>query len=116
MIKREKIIQEYLTTHKSYRALASQYGISRSALHRWVLKSKGIRCPSVERWFPKEPYLSEMAKPKIKAIENSDSKKLRKKLAEEQMRSAALMKMIEIAEKEFKINIRKKSGAKRSEK
>jgi hypothetical protein len=32
------------------------------------------------------------------------------------MRSAALMKMIEIAEKEFKINIRKKSGAKRSEK
>ena len=114
MINKEKIIQEYLTSTLGYRELAKKYGISRSAIHRWVLKFQGIQCASVERWRKKKPYLTEMVKPTVKAVETTDAKLLRKKLIEEQQRSAALLKMIEIAEKEFKISIRKKSGAKRS--
>ena len=83
-------------------------------IHRWVLKFQGIKCASVERGRKKKPYLTEMVKPTVKAIEITDMKMLRKKLADEQKRSAALMKMIEIAEKELKISIRKKSGAKQS--
>lgn len=115
MINREKIVREYLTSQKSYRTLAKKYGISRSVIHRWVLKFQGIQCATLEKSYrKKKPYLSEMIKPTVKAIEITDMKLLRKKLADEQKRSAALMKMIEIAEKELKISIRKKSGAKQS--
>jgi len=114
MINKEKIIQEYLTSTAGYRQLAKKYGISRSVIHRWVLRFQGIQCASLERGRKKKPYFAEMVKPTVKAVETTDAKLLRKKLTEEQQRSAALLKMIEIAEKEFKIRIRKKSGAKRS--
>lgn len=114
MINKEKIIQEYLTSTLGYRELAKKYGISRSAIHRWVLNFQGIKCASVDRSRKKKSYFTEMVKPTVKAVEITDAKLLRKKLMEEQQRSAALLKMIEIAEKEFKIRIRKKSGAKQS--
>jgi transposase-like protein len=72
MRNKEKIIQEYLTSPSGYRELAKKYGISRSAIHRWVLKFQGIQCASVEGWRKKKPYLTEMVKPTVKAVETTD--------------------------------------------
>jgi transposase-like protein len=104
MKKREQIIAEYLAGGITYRKLGIKHGIDFRTIHSWVMKNKG-------RDYKKE------SNPNLKAIDSSsDSKevqRLKKELATAQLHAQLLNTIIDLAEKELKIDIRKKSGTKR---
>jgi transposase-like protein len=104
MEKREQIIAEYLGGGISYRKLEKRHGIDFRTIHSWVMKNKG------------KDYKKE-SKSKINSIDSaSDSKevqRLKKELASAQLHAKLLNTIIDLAEKELKIDIRKKSGTKR---
>jgi transposase len=116
-IKTQAII-EYLTQGTGYRKLAAKYGVSRSTINKWVMIHQGIHnLPRTEK--QEKHYLSPMSK----KSEKSDQKQqeleqkiavLEKQLAWEKLRVEALDTMINIAEKQLDISIRKKSGSQQS--
>ena len=94
--------------------LAQRLGVNRHTLHSWIY-NRGVS--------------SQSSKKPIFAVSNFDAvkeeklppeamealiKELKSQLAYEKMRSESFLKMIEIAERELQIDIRKKSGAKQS--
>ena len=104
MEKREQIIAEYLTGSTSYRKLGTKYGIDFRVIHSWVMSYQGKNGKKVKSSALKQsPPISE-----CKEIEL-----LKKELATAQLHAKLLNTIIDIAEKEFKIDIRKKSGTKR---
>lgn len=107
-----KVVQEYLETDASQSDLQRKYGIGGNAcIVKWMRKF-GIEKPSnveieIAQAMAKESKKSTQEKELEKKI-----KDLEKKLEHEQLRVLALDTMIDIAERELKISIRKKSGAK----
>jgi transposase-like protein len=112
----KQAVNEYLTKGFTYRQLAEKYGVSRSTINRWVLVHQGIH--NLPRSKRQNSYdLQQMkqgkdSKQKQVAISDQGQKiaLLEKQLAWEKMRADALDKMIDIAEKELNIPIRKKPG------
>jgi transposase len=96
--------------------VAQRFQVSRDTVSSWVYR-KGIANDSKKRVKSAPPETGIM-----KEKELSDREKdlriseLERKLYMETMRAESLEKMIEIAERELKIVIRKKSGAKQSTK
>lgn len=111
------VIQEYLNTGVSKMSLLRKYDIKmKSGIQRWM------RQLGYENIRPKTGYLKSSATPvplaakKTKqAISNSERKledrikELERLLEDEQLRSEAYQRMIEIAERDLNIPIRKKS-------
>lgn len=107
-----KVVQEYLTTSKSQKELRKEYGIiGVNAISKWKLKFGEVKLSLKEIKLHKE-----MSKEKkLTSREIELEVKLRKAedaLEKEQLRSLALSTLIDIAEREFKIPIRKKPGTK----
>lgn len=102
------VIQEYLQGGKTQEELMLKYNIrGKACITNWMRKFGVYQMSTISSM--KEP-LKKSAKEqqleqKVRQLE-SDLKK-------EQLRSTALSTMIDIAERELKIDIRKKSGAKR---
>lgn len=96
--KEEKIIHDHLTHGISFRSLALKYGISSSRAHRIVKLNK----PTYE------------AKPVQEELPD-DIAMLKSLLRKERLKNELLNNIIDIADKELGTNIRKKSGARRSE-
>jgi len=121
---RQQAVTEYLTEGTGYRKLAAKYGVSRTTINQWVQIHQGIHnIPPTEK--QKKYYLSGMnSKPdNMSAAEHKKNSALIKKvallekqLAWEKIRAEALDTMINIAEKQLDIQIRKKSGPQQSEK
>lgn len=121
---RQQAVTEYLTEGTGYRKLAAKYGVSRTTINKWVQIHQGIHnIPPTEK--QKKYYLSGMnSKPDdMSAAEHNKHSELIKKvallekqLAWEKLRAEALDTMINIAEKQLDIQIRKKSGPQQSEK
>ena len=117
-------ISEYLTKGTGYRQLAAKYGVSRTTINKWVMIHQGIHnIPLTEK--QQKYYLSAMnskpeniAAPEFKDQQDSVQKiaLLEKQLAWEKLRADALYTMINIAEKQLNISIRKKSGSQQSQK
>ena len=104
VIEKEAIIAEYLTGENSYRKLGNKYGIDFRLIHSWVMKYEGKkRKPSPKQ---KAEDADEMALP-------TDIKKLQVELRKAQLHNKLLNAIIDIAEDQLKIDIRKKSGTKR---
>ena len=113
-----QIIQEYLTQGMGFRKLAEKYGISRTTICKWVLVHQGIHnLPPTEK---QEKYsISSMnSSPKKSSSQDQSVEELQQKIAAlekqlewEKLRSEALDTMINIAEKDLNIQIRKKPGA-----
>jgi transposase-like protein len=113
-----QIIQEYLTQGAGFRKLAKKYGISRTTICKWVLIHQAIHnLPPTEK---QEKYLtssmnssSKKSSSKDQSVEELQQKiaALEKQLEWEKLRSEALDTMINIAEKNLNIQIRKKPGA-----
>ena len=106
---KRKIAQEYLEGKFSYAVAAEEYG----------LKSKGVVRDFV-RWYKKRMYLESMEKekpcedtPKPEAP-TDELKALGAELAAAKMKIASLETLIDVAEQELEIDIRKKSGTKQS--
>ena len=121
---REQAITEYLTQGIGYRKLAAKYGVSRTTICKWVQIHQGIHniAPTAKQ---QKYYLSGMnSKPAnitAEAFKNQQAFEakialLEKQLAWEKLRADALDIMINIAEKQLDIDIRKKSGSQQSQK
>jgi transposase-like protein len=113
-------VTEYLTQGIGYRQLAKKYGVSRTTICKWVQIHQGIHnlspTPKQEKY-----YLSS-----VKNTDKNNSEKLteleqkiallEKQVAWEKLRADALDTMINIAEKQMHIDIRKKHGTQPSSK
>jgi transposase-like protein len=121
---KQQAITEYLTQGVGYRQLAAKYGVSRSTICKWVQIHQGIHnIPPTQK--QQKYYLAAMnSTPENKAAEDCKNKQvleqkialLEKQLAWEKLRADALDTMINIAEKQLDISIRKKSGSQQSRK
>lgn len=102
MDKKEEIIKEYFSTDKSFTDLQHEFGIARSIIHRWVSANQ------------KETESSRLQVMKKNATEDlpADILELQKQLISERLHTKLLSAMIDIAERELKIPIRKKYGTK----
>jgi len=111
---KNQAVKEFSLSNESLKTVAQKFGISHFTLHDWVYhrgksskrKKMSILATSNSLVVEKE----DLSPSELKAL----VLKLEKDLSLEKMRSESLSKMIEIAEREFKISIRKKSGAKQS--
>ncbi len=121
---KQQAITEYLTKGTGYRKLAAKYGVSRTTINKWVMIHQGIHnIPPTEK--QQKYYLSGMnSKPENISGEEFQNQKelqqkialLEKQLAWEKLRADALDTMINIAEKQLDISIRKKPGSQQSPK
>jgi transposase-like protein len=122
-IKQQAII-EYLTKGIGYRKLSAKYGVSRTTINKWVMIHQGIHnMPPTEK--QQKYYLSGMnsKREKISSDQQNNHELLQQKiallekqLAWEKLRADALDTMINIAEKQLDISIRKKPGSQQSQK
>lgn len=103
--KKEAIIAEYLLEKSTYRALGEKHGIDFRIIHSWVVKFRGK--PEASMKIKTKP----LALPRLELP--TEVIQLREELRKEKLRTELLNAMIDIAEKDLKINIRKKSGTKR---
>ena len=116
---KKKIISEYLESDLTKREILDKYGIrSNSAIQSWMRKL-GIHDPFGKKDYlglinhdrlKKKPEPSELELEK-KALEKR-IRELEQKLEEEQIRTEMLTRVIEIAENDYKLNIRKKPNTK----
>lgn len=117
---KQKIIREYLESDLTKREILDKYGIrSNSAIQSWM-KQFGIDDPygkkdylgviNLNRLKKKQPEPSQLELEK-KALEKR-IRELEQKLEEEQIRTEMLARVIEIAENDYKLNIRKKPSTK----
>jgi transposase len=119
---RELVVEEYLTTEKTARELGEYYGVNPSLVFVWVsLHRKAERMavePTKSVIFTSEPQTEEATmKRELTPEEMRDRiSELEKALAHEQMKVVVLDKMVEIIERDYKIPVRKKYGAKQSTK
>lgn len=109
MDKKEEIIINYLLGKSTYRQLEKKYEVPRSIIHQWVQKFQGI-IPD------KRIAKNDLILPAMIQGEKEELPKeiieLREQLANEKLRNKLLTAIIEIAETEFNIPIRKKYGTK----
>lgn len=105
---RVEVVAEYLTGQGSYRELGRRYGIGRTTVHEWVKEHKSGKGPDQEAidrvagvFETREGSLPE------------DVGRLKRELREARLHTKLLEAMIDIAEEQTGIVIRKKPGAKR---
>lgn len=115
---KEQIIQEYVVHGAGFSQLAEKYGMSRTTICKWVAIHQGIHnLPPTEKQI-KYATSSMNSLPKKSSSNDHSVEELRQKIAAlqkqlewEKLRSEALDTMINIAEKDLNIQIRKKPGA-----
>ena len=106
---KESIIAEYLCGGLSYRQLGEKHGINFYRIRRWVLQHQGRmkKPPSAKAVKTAPDFLPDEALP-------TDVKTLQAELRKARLEKQVLLEVIEVAEEELGIPIRKKPGAKRS--
>ena len=103
-LKRE-VVREVLSGHLSISEARRKYNIpGSSTINYWIAKFDSSRS--------KSPFMDYSKLSKEELIKQLKS--LNTQLEDEQIRSEGYSKMIDIAEEELQISIRKKSGAKQS--
>jgi transposase-like protein len=103
---KESIIAEKLTTKASYRALGAKYNLKFQTIHRWVEDYQGkVRNRKSEKKVKSKASTTEEQLP-------VEVKKLQEELRKAKLLNEILNEVINIAEEELKIPIRKKFGAK----
>ncbi len=116
-------VKEYLLEGMPYRALAEKYGVSRSTINKWVLVYQGVhnlpRSHKQISYDLQQKALANQSKQPTQRQQNELEEKLallEKQLEWEKLKSHALDTMINVAERELGIDIRKKHGTKQSAK
>lgn len=109
---RLKVVTEYVETAISQEALKRKYGIGgNNCISNWMLKF-GMKSPSEDQLKLQRIMSQEHTKSPREVELEKRIQELEKSLDKEQLRALALDTMINIAERELKISIRKKSGTK----
>lgn len=107
-----KVVQEYVMGDATVSDIQKKYGIkSRSCISDWVRKF-GLESPT-QREIELNNAMKEQNQrtPREQELELR-VKQLEKELEKERLRTLALNTMIDIAERDLKIKVRKNSGAK----
>jgi len=111
---KRQVVQHYLSSDDSQQTTATKFGLKvHASVQQWVDKFGGEFRPLEMSKLPD--------KEKVVLPDTPEAMLLRIKLLEEalenkKLENFALSKMIDIAERELKISIRKNSGAKQSKK
>ena len=117
---KEKIIQEYLNTGCGYRKLQEKYGVSRATICNWVQVYQGIHnLPKTS--LQQKHYISPMQRKQKETHANEAAlldkiASLERQLKHQELRAEVLDKLIDVAEKQLNISIRKKPGTQQSSK
>ena len=108
-----KVVMEYLNSDMTYLAIKRKYGIKGdSCIPNWKRKF-GLNNPSEEQLMLNKSMSKEIEKtPRERELE-AKLKELEGALAHEKLRTLALNTIIDIAERDLKVPIRKKPGTKR---
>jgi transposase-like protein len=113
---KRKVVEEYLATGCTKMSLLRKYNIQfKSAIQTWM-RMLGYRDPGGQPQIFKfgQITFTSLAKQKQDTTESVELQKrileLERQLEDEKLRSEAYARMIEKAEKELKISIRKKTG------
>lgn len=108
-----QIVQEYLSTDISQSELKKKYNFAgNNSIYNWMLKF-GVSKPKIDQIELHQAMSKEKEKTSLERELELKIKKLEEDLKREQFRTLALNTMIDIAERELKVDIRKKAGAKR---
>ena len=103
-----QVVQEYLNGYLSQKDLMLKYNIrGKQCINNWMRK---FGVPKLNGKSPMDKHKTQIDKDYSQELK---IKKLEEELKHEQLRTKALNMMIDIAERELKIDIRKKSGTKR---
>ena len=106
------VIQEYLNTDISRKELQEKHGFrGNSAVSDWMRKFGGDKVTDEQISIQKAMSKEAEKTPHERKLE-AKIKELEKALEQERLRTLALNTMINIAERDLKISIRKKSGTK----
>jgi transposase-like protein len=107
-----KVVDEYLKTDATLAELQRKYGIKgKNNISNWVRKF-GLEKPTPEQIELQNAMKEQNQKsPREKELE-LENQQLKKELEKERLRTLALNTMIDIAERDLKIKVRKNSGAK----
>ena len=119
---KNQIIQEYLSKGCGFRTLADKYGISRTTICKWVAIHQGIHnLPPTEKQVKYSTSSMNSSPKKDNTATDESTKELQQKIALlekqlqfEKLRADALDTMINVAEQQLNISIRKKSGTQQS--
>src|SRR5215216_3347388 len=103
---KEIIIADYLRSGTPYRKLGEKYGVFHTNIHKWVTTYQNKSLKKSKSIPPEPPALQEEILP-------VDVKQLQEELRKVKLHNELLNSMIDIAEDQLKIDIRKKSGTKR---
>lgn len=121
---KDQIIQEYLNTGCGFRKLAGKYGISRTTICKWVLIHQGIHNLPPTQNQQSYSTSSMNSSPKKVGDQNQQTNEallqkivaLEKQLEHQQLKVVVLDTLIDVAEKQLNISIRKKPGTQQSAK
>ena len=100
---KEELVGEYLAGEASYREMEARYGVSSSTLQRWV-RAAGV---SAKRSAAGERPGEAVQEGNLA----SEVKRLQEELRRADLHNKLLNAMIDIAEEQFEVPIRKKRGA-----
>jgi transposase-like protein len=108
-----KIIKEYLKGDKSYGMLGKQFKINPGIISRWVRIARNGQPVKAKR--AKITKFTGMKEKVDKTIEElqQEVQALQKQLDEEQLKTLILEKTIEIAKRDYNIDLLKKYGSRR---
>jgi transposase len=108
-----KVVHEYMNTDVSQQELMQKFNIKgNNTIKRWMRKFD-LHEPSQNQIELQRTMAKQKEKTPYELELEAKVKKLEQQLDNEQLRTLALDTMIDIAERDLKISIRKKSGAKR---
>ena len=108
-----KVVQEYMDTDVSQRELMQKFNIRGvNTIKKWMRKFD-MQAPSQQEIELQRTMAKQKEKTPYERELEAKVAKLEQQLDYEQLGTLALDTMIEIAERDLKISIRKKSGAKR---
>ena len=102
-----RVAREYVEGDHSYGQLSVKYGIGKPTIHRWVHQFYGEL--SVTEPIP--PDMTEAEQKELEALKKQNEE-LKKKLEYADLRATALEILIDVAEKQLGIDIKKKPGTK----
>lgn len=111
---RERVLTAYCCSNESVDMIARRFQVKKNTVSSWVYRKRVASHPEGSSKFVASNIMSmKEEKLPVEAMEER-IRELEAQLSKEKMRSTCLETMIDIAERELKVDIRKKSGAKQS--
>jgi transposase-like protein len=107
--KKAAIVASYLSGKYSYRDLMAKHGYGLATLHRWVKQYSEILNNAEIKEKVREPLEAPIAE-----MMPSDIKELQAELRKSRLMNELLTTIIDIAEEQLKVPIRKKYGTRQS--